>query len=179
MELEHLPPGSLKLAVNNSRTHSAEQVEEIAASMKEFGFTNPILIDEQQTIIAGHGRLAAAKLLKMNIVPCVVLPGLTETQRRAYVIADNQIPLNAGWDFDLLKLEITALEELDFNIGILGFDVGFMDGLLSEMDEAAVLPNDTPDFSAQPCNVEGDVWICGDQRLICGAARSVNAVDKR
>ena len=178
MQLEHLPPGALKVAVNNSRTHSDEQIEEIAASIKTFGFTNPILIDEQQTIIAGHGRLAAAQLLKLNMVPCIVLPGLTETQRRAYVIADNQIPLNAGWDLDLLKLEIQALQDLDFDIDLLGFDVGFLDGLLTTLDEGQTPPDETPDFPVQPCSVLGDVWVLGNHRIMCGDSTSVDAVEK-
>ena len=178
MQVEMLPPHSLKLAVNNSRTHSEQQVEEIAASIKTFGFTNPILIDEQQTIIAGHGRLSAANLLKLNSVPCITLKGLTETQRRAYVIADNQIALNAGWDLNLLKLEISELEDLDFDIGVLAFDVGFLDGLLSEMDEAEGPENETPNFPTVPCTVEGDVWILGDHRIMCGDSTSVDAVEK-
>jgi ParB family transcriptional regulator, chromosome partitioning protein len=108
--------------VNNSRTHSEEQVKQIAASIKEFGFTNPILIDENKGVIAGHGRLLAAGKLALAEVPTIVLEGLTQAQRKAYVIADNKLALNAGWDFESLKVEIESLRELDFNSALLGFN---------------------------------------------------------
>ena len=114
---------------NNSRTHSSKQVQQIADSIEQFGFTNPILIDENNGVIAGHGRLEAAEKLGINEVPCIVLSGLTETQKKAYVIADNQLALNAGWDIDLLKEEINELYENDFDVDLLGFD----DEFLSEM----------------------------------------------
>ena len=110
---------------NNSRTHSDEQVNQVASSIHAFGFTNPVLIDAQGGIIAGHGRVMAAKKLGIEEVPCIELVGLTEAQKKAYVIADNQLALNAGWDLDLLKLEIESLKELDFNIDLLGFDDDF------------------------------------------------------
>ena len=110
--------------INNSRTHSDEQVTQVASSIKEFGFTNPVLIDAKGGIIAGHGRVMAAKKLGMEQVPCIELTDLTEAQRKAYVIADNQLALNSGWDFDLLKMEIEGLQELEFNIDLLGFDEG-------------------------------------------------------
>lgn len=178
MEVEMLPPSSLKVAPNNSRTHSDEQIEELAALMKEFGFTNPILLDEQHQIVAGHGRKAAALLLKLNLVPTITLKGLTETQMRALVIADNQIALNAGWDLDLLKLEIETLTDLNFDIDLLGFDVGFIDGLLTTLDPAVSPPDKTPDFPATPCTVLGDVWILGDHRVMCGDSTSVDDVEK-
>ena len=106
----------------NSRTHSDEQVAQIAASIKEFGWTNPLLIDDENGIIAGHGRLAAARKLGHTKVPVIELSGLTETQKRAYVIADNKLALNAGWDDELLKLELHALDESDFNLALTGFD---------------------------------------------------------
>jgi hypothetical protein len=121
--------------VNNSRTHSEEQVTQVASSIKEFGFTNPILIDEDCGIIAGHGRLMAAKKLSMDEVPCIELTGLTEAQKKAYVIADNQLALNSGWDLDMLKVEIEGLNELDFNIDLLGFDDEFLDGLMEPVGE--------------------------------------------
>lgn len=108
--------------VNNSRTHSEQQVQQVASSIKEFGFTNPILIDESDVIIAGHGRLLAAQKLKLDEVPTITLEGLTEAQRKAYVIADNQLALNADWDIDELKVEVERLTELDFNLNLLGFD---------------------------------------------------------
>jgi len=118
---------------NNSRTHSDEQTKQIANSIKEFGFTNPILIDEQNGIIAGHGRLMGANKLGMDEVPCIILSGLTEAQKKAYIIADNQLALNAGWDLDMLKLEIEALDDLEFDIDLLGFDNDFMD-LINDED---------------------------------------------
>lgn len=120
--------------VNNSRTHSDEQVSQIASSIKEFGFTNPVLVDEEGGIIAGHGRVMAAKKLDLDEVPTITLEGLTEAQKKAYIIADNQLPLNAGWDLDTLKLEIETLTELDFDLDLLGFDDGFMTDLFSEED---------------------------------------------
>jgi ParB-like chromosome segregation protein Spo0J len=111
--------------VNNTRTHSKEQVNQIASSIKEFGFTNPVLIDEQGGIIAGHGRIMGAKLLKMDEVPTICLDGLSEAQKKAYIIADNKLALNAGWDEDLLRLELMTLDEMGFNYSDLGFDFDF------------------------------------------------------
>jgi ParB-like chromosome segregation protein Spo0J len=118
---------------NNSRTHSDEQVQQIASSIKEFGFTNPVLIDEQGGIIAGHGRVMAAKKLGLAEVPCIVLDGLSEAQKKAYIIADNKLALNAGWDDNLLKVEIEHLKELDFDLTLIGFNLDelanlFLDG---------------------------------------------------
>ena len=116
------PVDSLVPYVNNARTHSAEQVSQVAASIREFGFTNPILIDEQHSIIAGHGRLAAARKLGMDTVPTIQLEGLSEAQKKAYVIADNSLALNAGWDYELLTLEIDDLKIEGFDIDLLGID---------------------------------------------------------
>ena len=122
LSIDYIPTADLLPYAMNSRTHSDDQVAQIAASIKEFGFTNPILIDDQETIIAGHGRLMAAKKLKLNEVPTITLGGLTEAQKKAYVIADNKLALNAGWDADVLKLEIESLAEMDFDLALLGFD---------------------------------------------------------
>jgi len=108
--------------INNSRTHSPEQISQIAASIKEFGFTNPVLTDGDNGIIAGHGRVMAAQKLELEFVPCIELPYLTEAQRKAYIIADNKLALNAGWDDDVLKAEIEQLREFDFNIDVVGFN---------------------------------------------------------
>ena len=107
---------------NNSRLHSDEQVTQVASSIKEFGFTSPVLIDDQGGIIAGHGRIMAAKKLNMDEVPCIILEGLTEAQKKAYIIADNQLPMNAEWDLDTLRLEVETLKEMNFNLDLLGFD---------------------------------------------------------
>ena len=127
--------------INNSRTHSDEQVNQIASSIKEFGFTNPVLIDEDGGIIAGHGRVMAARKLGLEFVPSITLIGLTEAQKKAYIIADNQLPLNAGWDLDTLRLEIETLKELDFDIDLLGFDTDVIDKLLDIDAEFPELPD--------------------------------------
>ena len=118
----------------NSRTHSDEQVAQIAASIMEFGFTNPILVDEKNSIIAGHGRLLAAKRLKLPEVPTIELIGLSEAQRKAYVIADNKLALNAGWDNEALFTELKRLQEFDFNLDLLGFEADELSLLLNEVD---------------------------------------------
>lgn len=123
LTIEYKNTSELIPYVNNSRTHSDEQVTQVASSIKEFGFTNPLLIDEQGGIIAGHGRLMAANKLGLEQVPTITLVGLSEAQRKAYVIADNKLALNSGWDNDALRIEIEQLQMLDFNIDLLGFDV--------------------------------------------------------
>jgi ParB-like chromosome segregation protein Spo0J len=119
--------------VNNSRTHSDEQINQVASSIKEFGFTNPILIDDDNGVIAGHGRLMASKKLNLDEVPCIILKGLTEAQKKAYVIADNKIGLNSDWNYEKLSLELEGLGELDFDIDLLGF---------SEIELETILPDD-------------------------------------
>lgn len=119
---------------NNARTHSDEQVNQLASSISEFGFTNPILIDDCNSIVAGHGRLLAAKKLGIDKVPTVQLTGLTKAQIKAYVIADNQLALNAGWDLNILKLELEHLQEIEFDVDLLGFDSGFIDSLFEFVD---------------------------------------------
>ena len=120
--------------VNNSRTHSDHQIKQVMASIKEFGFTNPILVDESYGVIAGHGRLLAAEILEMDKVPTIMLKGLTKAQRKAYIIADNQLALNSGWDIDLLKLEIDNLKELDFDLDFLGFDNTILGELITNIE---------------------------------------------
>ena len=165
--------------VNNSRTHSDEQVAQVAASIQEFGFTNPILIDEKSSIIAGHGRLMAARKLGLDSVPTIRLDGLTEAQKKAYVIADNQLALNAGWDLDLLKVEMENLQELDFNLDLLGFDDEFIDGLLEPEEVEGLTDEDAvPEVPEEPVTVEGDVWLLGNHRLMCGDSTSIDAVEK-
>ena len=141
MQIEQLKVGDLIPYVNNSRTHSDEQVMQVASSIKEFGFTNPILIDDDSGIIAGHGRLMAAKKLGLDEVPCIRLGHLSEAQRKAYVIADNQLALNSGWDLDSLRVEIERLDELDFDMGLLGFDADVITKLLDIEAELPELPD--------------------------------------
>lgn len=138
--IEYVSTSSLTPYARNSRTHSPQQVKQIAASIKEFGFTNPILIDEANGIIAGHGRVMAAEHLQLGEVPCIRLEYLTQTQKRAYVIADNKLALNAGWDEELLKLELDELHGMEYDVSLLGFDeaeVGAFDVESIEMPELA------------------------------------------
>jgi len=179
LSIEYKSTGELVPYINNSRTHSEQQVQQVAASIKEFGFTNPILIDHNGGIIAGHGRLQAAQLLSLDEVPTITLEGLTEAQRKAYVIADNQLALNAGWDLDSLKLEVDRLTELDFDISLLGFDEDMLAGLMEEEpSEGLTDEDDVPELVDDPVTVEGDVWILGNHRLMCGDSTSIDAVDK-
>lgn len=179
LSVEYKATGELIPYVNNSRTHSQEQVQQVAASIKEFGFTNPILIDEDSGIIAGHGRLQAAQMMGMDEVPTITLEGLTEAQRKAYVIADNQLALNAGWDLDALKVEIDRLTELDFDIDLLGFDDDMLAGLMEEEPAEGLTDEDeVPELEDDPVTVEGDVWVLGKHRLMCGDSTSIDAVDK-
>lgn len=164
--------------INNSRTHSDEQVAQIAASIKEFGFTNPILIDEDNSIIAGHGRLLSARQLGLTEVPTITLTGLTDAQKKAYIITDNQLAANAGWDLDLLKLEVENLQELDFDINLLGFDDDFIDGLLETETEGLTDEDAVPEPPETPITVEGDLWILGNHRLLCGDSTSIDAVER-
>ena len=179
LKINYREIGELIPYVNNSRTHSEQQVQQVASSIKEFGFTNPILIDEQDGIIAGHGRLLAAQKLKLDEVPTITLEGLTEAQRKAYVIADNQLALNADWDIDALKVEVDRLTELDFDIDLLGFDDDFLSSLLEEEPAEGLTDEDSvPDVEDDPVTVEGDVWILGNHRLMCGDSTSIDAVDR-
>lgn len=178
-ELIYKPIADLIPYINNSRTHSDEQVNQVAASIKEFGFTNPILIDEAGGIIAGHGRVMAAKKLSIDEVPTITLSGLTEAQRKAYVIADNQLALNSGWDLEKLQIEIQNLEELEFDIDLLGFDDDFLSGLLEpEIEEGLTDEDSVPEVPEEPVSKEGDIWVLGNHRLMCGDSTSIDAVEK-
>ena len=164
---------------NNPRTHSDQQVAQVAASIKEFGFNNPILLDEHNGIIAGHGRLAAAQKLGMGLVPTITLEGLTEAQRKAYVIADNKLTENGGWDYDLLAVEIERLKELDVDIDLTGFDPTELDTILEpEVVEGLTDEDEVPEAPEEPITKRGDVWILGNHRLMCGDSTSVDDVDK-
>lgn len=163
----------------NSRTHSDEQVAQVAASIKEFGFTNPILVDEFNVIIAGHGRLLAAKKLGLDQVPTIQLEGLTEAQRKAYVIADNKLALNAGWDDQALQAELERLKELDFDLELIGFDADELAKLLEpEQVEGLTDEDAVPEVPDEPVTKEGDIWICGNHRVMCGDSTSIDAVEK-
>jgi DNA modification methylase len=162
----------------NSRTHSDEQVAQLAASIREFGFTNPVLIDEQANLIAGHGRLLAARKLKMEQVPAVVVTGLDDRRRRALVIADNKLALNAGWDEEALRVE---LEDLATDFGeLMGFSQDELVDLLkkNEVTEGLTDEDAVPEAPEEPITREGDVWLLGRHRLMCGDSTSIDAVDK-
>jgi DNA modification methylase len=163
----------------NSRTHSDAQVAQIAASIKEFGWTNPILVSGDNSIIAGHGRLLAARKLGMEEVPVIVLDHLSKSQQRALVIADNQLALNAGWDMDMLKAEIEDLSLEDFNLDLLGFDEKFLDGLLETKPTEGLTDEDAvPEVPETPKTVLGDVWVLGRHRVVCGDATSIDDWNK-
>jgi DNA modification methylase len=165
--------------IANSRTHSDAQVAQIAASIKEFGWTNPILVSGDDSIIAGHGRLMAARKLGMEEVPVIVLDHLSKSQQRALVIADNQLALNAGWNMDMLKAEIEDLQLDDFDLNILGFDDKFLDGLLEPEPTAGLTDEDAvPEVPETPKTVLGDVWVLGNHRLMCGDSTSIDALQK-
>lgn len=178
-ELEYVSIDALIPYARNSRTHSVAQVAQIAASIKEFGFTNPVLIDETGGIIAGHGRTMAARKLQMDKVPCLRLSYLSEAQKKAYVIADNKLALNAGWDDEMLKVELSELKDLDFDLALTGFDMDELNNLLEpEQVEGLTDEDSVPEAPETPVTVEGDVWILGNHRLMCGDSTSIDAVDK-
>ena len=165
--------------VKNSRTHSDEQVAQIAASIKEFGWTNPILIDGNNGIIAGHGRLMAARKLGHDKVPTIELKDLTETQKKAYIIADNRLALNAGWDNEMLTIELNDLLADGFALEILGFDTKELDALLEpEMVEGLTDEDEVPPLPEEPKTKLGDIYQLGNHRLMCGDSTSIDAVDK-
>jgi hypothetical protein len=168
-KIEALSVSDLIPYAKNSRTHSQEQVAQIAGSIREFGFTNPILIDANGTIVAGHGRVMAARKLGLEKVPCIRLGHLTPSQVRAYVIADNKLALNAGWDEAMLRSELDAIKEEGFEIGLTGFSDDEIQALLHvEVAESNADPDDIQDAPVQPVSILGDVWIMGDHRITCG-----------
>ncbi len=169
LAVEYRTVGSLKPDPRNARTHPKRQLEQIKASIEEFGFINPILIDEQSVIIAGHGRLRAAKELGRDKVPTIVLAGLTDAQKRALRLADNKIALCASWNLDLLKLELGDLSKMNFDVSLTGFSGGEIDFTLSSAND----PDDEhlPETRPTPRTQPDDIWILGDHRLGCGDAR--------
>ncbi|TQE96069.1 MAG: site-specific DNA-methyltransferase, partial [Spiribacter salinus] len=162
----------------NARTHSDDQVAQIAASMREWGWTNPVLVDEGGGVIAGHGRILAARQLGINEVPCMVADGWTEAQKRAYVIADNKLALNAGWDLDVLGAEFRELADMDFDCELTGFDEGELESLMAEQTEGLTDEDAVPEVPEHPVTVDGDVWLLGRHRLMCGDSTSIGAVEK-
>jgi DNA modification methylase len=163
----------------NARTHSDEQVAQIAGSIKEFGFNNPVLVDKDNSVIAGHGRLMAARKLGYKEVPVVKLEHLTESQRKAYILADNRIALNSGWDTSMLSLELQELKD-DIDLSLLGFDADELDAMLNPIEETEGLTDEdsVPDVPVEPKTKLGDIYIIGNHRLMCGDSTSIDAVEK-
>ena len=166
--------------INNSRKHSDEQVAQIAASIKEFGWTNPVLVDGSNGIIAGHGRLMAARKLGMNKIPVIELAHLTENQKKALIIADNKLALNSDWDTELLTLELQDLLGEEYDLDLLGFDKDELDALLNVVEETEGLTDEdaVPDVPEEPKTKLGDIYILGNHRLMCGDSTSIDAVEK-
>lgn len=163
----------------NSRTHSETQVAQIAASIKEWGWTTPVLIDPEGGLIAGHGRVMAAQKLGIDTVPCMVAEGWTDAQKRAYVIADNKLALNADWDDEMLRVEFDELKGLDFDLSLTGFEIDGIDELFPAEEPEGLTDEDAvPDAPEQPVTVEGDVWVLGRHRLMCGDSTSIDAVER-
>jgi DNA modification methylase len=177
-KVERRSVSSLIPYARNSRTHSPEQVSQIAASIREWGWTTPVLVDEAGGIIAGHGRILAAQKLGIADVPCMVAAGWSEAQKRAYIIADNKLALNAGWDNDLLQIEIKALDGEGFDLGLTGFGADELAAFLNSPTDGLTDPDAVPDVPAVPVTVEGDVWVLGRHRLMCGDSTSIDAVER-
>jgi DNA modification methylase len=171
LEIAWRPLGELIPYARNPRTHSDAQVAQIAASIKEFGWTVPILVDGASGIIAGHGRVLAARKLGLDRVPVIELAHMSEAQKRAYVLADNQLALNAGWDEALLRLELADLSELGFDLGLIGFGAGELERLLAGEGRTGLTEDDeAPPLPEQAVTRPGDVWVLGEHRLLCGDA---------
>ena len=153
-QIEQIPTANLVPYARNSRTHSDEQVAQIAASIREFGFCNPVLIDGEGTIIAGHGRVMAATRMKLETVPCLRLTHLTDAQKRAYVIADNRLALNSGWDTEMLANELSDLHADDFDMGLMGFDPSELETLLG-FEAGGQTSQDPPASSSSEVDVDG------------------------
>lgn len=162
----------------NSRTHSDEQVSKIAGSIKEFGFLNPVIVDGENGIIAGHGRVMAAQKLGMETVPVIEASHLTDAQRRAYIIADNRLALDAGWDDEMLRVEFASLGEDGFDLELTGFTLDEINALqIEEINQGLTDEDAVPEVPEVPVTVEGDVWLLGNHRLMCGDSTSIDAAE--
>ena len=182
-QIEYMLIESLKKSPRNARTHSDKQARQLEKSIRRFGFTNPVLIDDENYILAGHGRILGAKYAGLVEVPCVRLSGLSDAEKRAYLLADNQLALNAGWNDELRAMELKALMELDFDMSVVGLEMGTIDMLIGEAEQSD--PNSTvdrddeflpTDVSAPAVTQPGDLWHLGRHRLLCGNARDEAAV---
>lgn len=175
--IERWPLSRLVPFARNARTHSTSQIDQIAASMREWGWTNPVLVDEAGMIIAGHGRVEAARKLALSDVPVIVARGWSEASKRAYVIADNKLALNAGWDDTMLAAELSDLQAAAFDLDLVGFDASELSKLLGSEDGCAN-EDDVPDAPANPVSRAGDVWKLGNHRLLCGDATAAASVER-
>jgi DNA modification methylase len=179
--LERIKISDLVPAARNARTHSKHQIKQLAKSIQHFSFTNPILIDSARRIIAGHGRIAAAKVLGMTEVPCLLLDDMSEADRRAYMLADNKIALNAGWDPEFLASDLQDLIDREFEMELTGFDPPEIDVILSELSQASPEPDqpadDHPQAQADVATRRGDIWALGRHFLICGDAKDGAVID--
>jgi len=181
LQIQRWPVDRLIPYARNPRTHTEEQVAQIAASIAEFGFVNPVLVGADGVIIAGHARVMAARKLGLGEVPVIVLDHLSEAQRRALVIADNRLAQNAGWDEEMLRVELEALREDDFHLDLLGFEDAEIEALLAESDDAITGNTDddaVPEAPEAAVTAPGDVWVLGDHRLLCGDATQIEAVQR-
>ena len=171
-EMQLVPIGKLVPYVNNARTHSKEQITKLRSSLREFGFVNPVIIDREFNVIAGHGRILAAKEENIEQVPCVFVDYLTEEQKKAYILADNRFALDAGWDEEMLRVEMEALQGMDFDVSLTGFDEAEIAALLS-LDDGEAQEDDFDEdaaLQAEPFVKAGDLWLLGKHRLLCGDA---------
>ena len=175
LAIEYIEARKLIPYAQNARTHSPEQIDIIANSMREFGWTNPVLIDERLGIIAGHGRVLAAEKLAIENVPTIQIPGLSDAQRRALIIADNQTALRASWDESILRLELEAIHGAGFDLGVIGFSVDELASLLQRTD-GLTDPDAVPEPPKNPTTILGDIWRLGRHRLVCGDSTSATDV---
>ena len=176
MSIEYREVTELRAYAGNARTHSKKQIRQVADSIARFGFTNPVLTADDGSVIAGHGRLQAAKLLGIQEVPTVRLSHLSEADRRAYILADNKLALNAGWDREILAIELQALVDLHFDVELTGFSLAEVDFVLDDASESSAeapdqLQDEIPILTGEPTSQSGDIWELGRHRLLCGDAR--------
>jgi DNA modification methylase len=177
-QIEQWPLDRLIPHARNARTHSEAQVAQIAGSIAEFGFVNPVLVGEDGVLVAGHGRVLAARKLGLKEAPVIVLTHLSPLQRRALMIADNQIALNAGWDEEMLSAELASLKEDAFDLDLLGFDDDDLDRMLGTVVEPNEADDEAPEPPVNPTSKPGDIWICGEHRVLCGDSTVLSDVEK-
>jgi ParB-like chromosome segregation protein Spo0J len=177
-KVERWPIDRLVPYARNARTHTNEQVAQIAASIREWGWTNPVLLAEDGTIIAGHGRVLAARKLRIQQIPVMVAAGWSEAQKRAYALADNKLALNAGWDDAMLALEFANITELGFDLGLIGFSDEEIAALGANSGAGLTDPDEVPETPINPVSISGDVWRLGRHRLLCGDSTAADDVKK-